>query len=108
MSARPGPYGGYHAEWYPYRDQQPGQKQRGLTQECVCSAGDEALHMANEPVRWSPRFTRSTGHFRCAGQGRVTLKRLFLTATGVITSNRDENIHSYLRATKGSTRMARR
>jgi len=21
MSARPGPYGGYHAEWYPYRDQ---------------------------------------------------------------------------------------
>jgi len=22
MSARPGPYGGYHAEWYPYRDRQ--------------------------------------------------------------------------------------
>ena len=22
MSARPGPGGGYHAEWYPYRDQQ--------------------------------------------------------------------------------------
>ena len=21
MSARPGPGGGYHAEWYPYRDQ---------------------------------------------------------------------------------------
>ena len=22
MSARPGPGGGYHAEWYPYRDRQ--------------------------------------------------------------------------------------
>ena len=22
MSARPGPGGGYHAEWYPYRDQE--------------------------------------------------------------------------------------
>ncbi len=30
MSARPGPGGGYHAEWYPYRDRQPTNIQCGL------------------------------------------------------------------------------